>query len=117
MELVRLKDSGFSFEVAFSTNDRDQMYFQSFGFASKSIGFFKQALYRVGAVCVAVEMAVAGEPAVRMVHDFGRLPPGGQWRHVFVFTNTLDHPLEIEAADKSCSCLEIEDWPRIIAAG
>ena len=93
------------------------MYFQSVGFASKSMGFFKQALYRVGAVCVVVEMAVAGEPAVRMVHDFGRLPPGGQWRHVFVFTNTLDHPLEIEAADKSCSCLEIEDWPRIIAAG
>ena len=62
-------------------------------------------------------IAVAAEPQAASVHDFGRLPPGGQWTHVFVFTNVLNRPLQIESVDKSCSCLVVEDWPRSVAAG
>ncbi len=50
-------------------------------------------------------------------HDFGKVPPGGQWTHVFVFTNTLDHSLQFTAADHSCSCLVVEDWPRVVESG
>ena len=50
-------------------------------------------------------------------HDFGKVLPGGQWTHVFVFTNTLDHSLQFTAADRSCSCLVVEDWPRLVEPG
>ena len=74
-------------------------------------------LIRLGFLGVLSAGNIAGSLAAAPVHDFGRLPPGGQWVHEFSFTNTLARPLEIEAADKSCSCLEIEAWPHQVDAG
>lgn len=61
--------------------------------------------------------AVAAEvpPAAR--HDFGKVVPGTQWTHVFVFTNSLSRPMKIEGVHPSCSCLVVEDWSRSVAAG
>lgn len=40
--------------------------------------------------------------------DFGRVLPGTQWVHEFVFTNTWNHPLLVQSTDHSCSCVEME---------
>jgi len=51
------------------------------------------------------------------VHDFGKLLPGGNWIHVFSFTNDSQQTLRFESAKASCSCLVAESWPRAVAAG
>jgi len=51
------------------------------------------------------------------LHDFGIVWSGEPIEHAFVLRNDGDAPLAIRAAQSSCSCLEVVEFPRRVEPG
>ena len=61
--------------------------------------------------------ALFGSLYGEQIYDFGKAPPGDPLTHIFSITNTTQRSLKLDSLVISCSCLVVENSPKILEVG